>query len=253
MRLLLLGGIGEALQCAEKLTLKLAGTEHTLIYSLLGKGRKPQLDCAARVGGFGGVAGLIEYIGLNRINLLIDMTHPYAEQISNHAKAAAKASGIPLWAYRRPPWPDKWLVNCFQYTDWSQLVGLLKCYRAPFFSIGQTPFEHIDDIPKHQHWCIRCLQKPQPEVTSKTQQYTVLESIGPFDLEQEINVFQTGKIDVLVTKNSGGSSVSAKLEAALQLNIPVCVLKRPHLPTAQREFDNIAALSREILYHCQLL
>jgi len=253
MRLLILGGIGEAIQCAETLAEEFADTEHTLIYSLLGIGRQPQLNCEVRVGGFGGVTGLIEYISSNKIAVLIDMTHPYAEQISDHAKAASDTTGIPLWAYRRPPWPGEWLINCFQYTNWSELMNLLKCYHAPFFSIGQAPFDHIGEIPKNQHWCIRCAQILEPGVVSKTKQYTVLESTGPYDLEHELNVFQASKIDVLVTKNSGGSSVSAKLEAAGQLNIPVCVLKRPLLPKAQREFDNIAVLHQEILYHCKLL
>ena len=250
MRLLILGGISEAKKCAEKLCANFAETDHTLIYSLLGKGRRPQLDCEVRVGGFGGVTGLLNYITLNKITMLIDITHPYAVQISNNAKSAADAIGIPLWAYRRPPWTGELGTNYFQYSQWSELMELIKPYRAPFFSIGQAPFNYIEKIPKHQHWYIRCVQKPEPELVNYNEQYTVQESIGPYDLEQELNLFQTRKIDVLVTKNSGGNSVSAKLEAANQLNISVCVLERPCLPKAQREFDNITVLMREILYHC---
>ena len=252
VRLLLLGGISEAKTCAEKLCADFAETDHTLIYSLSGKGRRSQLDCEVRVGGFGGVAGLVDYIGLNKITMLLDITHPYAVQISKNAKTAADAMDIPLWAYRRPPWLDELYATWMHYSRWSELMGLLKPYRSPFFSIGQSPIEYIAEIPRNQHWTIRCAHKTSTDVASLGGQYTVLESIGPFNLEEELALFQTRKIDVLVTKNSGGNSISAKLEAARQLGIPVCVLKRPGLEKAHREFDNIAVLRREILYHSQL-
>ncbi len=251
MRLLLLGGIGEAIKCAEKLHESLLETAHTLVYSLLGKGRYPSLDCDVRVGGFGGVTGLIDYIAVNDISMLVDITHPYATKISQNAIVAADTTGIPLWAYRRPSWQGELGVDSYEFSRWSELMALLKPYYAPLFSIGQAPFEHIDHIPTNQHWYIRCVQRPKPEIVHYAGQYTALEFTGPFELEQELNVLQTHKIDVLVTKNSGGSSISAKLDAAKQLNIPICVLKRPRLPKAHREFDKLAVLTQEILYHCK--
>jgi precorrin-6A/cobalt-precorrin-6A reductase len=131
-------------------------------------------------------------------------------------------------------------------------MDLLKPFRNPFFSIGQSPIEHIAEIPRSQHWTIRCAHKARADVVNHGAQYTVLESIGPFNLGKELALFQTRKIDVLVTKNSGGNGVSAKLAAARQLDIPVCILKRPGLAKAHREFDNITVLMREILYHSKL-
>ena len=253
MRLLLLGGISEAKKCAEKLCADFTETKHTLIYSLSGKGRRPQLSCEVQVGGFGGVTGLADFIGLNKITMLVDMTHPYAVQISKNAKTAADLTGIPIWAYRRPPWLNELRADWMHYSQWPELMELLKPYHAPFFSIGQSPIDHINEVPKSQHWTIRCAQNIRPDAISHGDQYTVLESIGPFDIKQELNLMQTRKIDVLVTKNSGGDSVSAKLKAARQLHIPVCMLKRPTLAKAHREFDNIAVLRQEILYHCQLI
>ena len=119
-------------------------------------------------------------------------------------------------------------------------------------SATEFDIEHIAEIPRSQHWTIRCAHRARADVANHGTQYTVLESIGPFNLEKELALFQTRKIDVLVTKNSGGKGVSAKLAAARQLDIPVCVLKRPGPAKAHREFDNITVLMREILYHSKL-
>ncbi|MGB9090964.1 MAG: precorrin-6A/cobalt-precorrin-6A reductase, partial [Pseudomonas farsensis] len=75
-RILLLGGVTEALAIARTL-----GPQH--IYSLAGVGRVPQdLTCQVRVGGYGGAEGLAHFLREQRIELLIDATHPYAAQIS---------------------------------------------------------------------------------------------------------------------------------------------------------------------------
>ena len=78
-RILLLGGVTEALAIARTL-----GPQH--VYSLAGMGRVPtDLHCQVRVGGYGGAEGLAQYIREQRIDLLLDATHPYAAQISHNA------------------------------------------------------------------------------------------------------------------------------------------------------------------------
>src|ERR1700753_541059 len=66
MRVLLLGGTGDALQIAR-------GLAANDVYSLAGIGKPPDgLTCTLRVGGFGGAHGLQTYLATERIGLLID-------------------------------------------------------------------------------------------------------------------------------------------------------------------------------------
>lgn len=237
MRILILGGIGEAVRLARRLA-----PVHTVTYSVVGKGRMPELPCPTRVGGFGGAKGLAAFLSENGIELLIDATHPYAAQISRNAAQAAQAASIPLWACRRPAWRPQPGDDWRGVADWAGIVAALRKFRRPFFTIGLEPLRHAAEIPLEQHWLVRCLAA-EPLATPRL---TLRCAAGPFALEQELALLREGRVDVLVAKNSGGAAVEAKLAAARQLHVPVVMLERPVLPKAEREFAEIERLAVEL-------
>ncbi|WP_434772636.1 cobalt-precorrin-6A reductase [Pseudomonas entomophila] len=231
-RLLLLGGITEALALARRL-----GPEHT--YSLAGVGRVPDdLRCQVRVGGYGGAEGLATYLREMHVDLLIDATHPYAAQISGNAARAAAAVGIPCWALRRPAWQagpeDDWR----EVADWSALIDALAPFRRPLFTLGREPLRHLDEIPAHQFWTLRAL-----EACPGNARCEVIGARGPFHLEDERALFARGQFDVLVSKNSGSGATEPKLEVARERGMPVLVLARPRLSAVDREFFDVEALA----------
>ena len=235
MRILLLGGIGEAVQLARRLA-----SRHELIYSLAGRTRpKADLPGAVRVGGFGGVEGLRDFLRQESIELLLDVTHPYADQIGHHAVLAAKQADIPVWAYRRPPWQPETGDNWWPLRDWSELRIALAAFYRPLFTIGLEPLRHRHEIGPDQHWLVRCLEA-QPEPLSRL---TVLNATGPFSLEEELHLLRHWQADVLVSKNSGGKAVAAKLQAARLSGIPVLMWQRPELSAADEEFDTVGAIA----------
>ncbi|MFJ4432729.1 cobalt-precorrin-6A reductase [Pseudomonas sp. NPDC089395] len=236
-RILLLGGVTEALAIARQL-----GPEH--VYSLAGIGRVPQdLACQVRVGGYGGAEGLARYLREAGITLLIDATHPYAAQISRNAATAARAVGIPCWALRRPAWQaqpgDEWR----EVEDWAGLIDALKPFRRPLFTLGREPLQHLDEIPPGQFWTLRALQ-----ACPGNDRCEVIGARGPFQREDEQALFARRQIDVLVSKNSGSVATEPKLEVARALGVPVLILKRPVLPGVDREYlsseELMAALSK---------
>ncbi|MBK8751123.1 MAG: cobalt-precorrin-6A reductase [Candidatus Competibacteraceae bacterium] len=233
MRILILGGIGEAVTLARTLA-----PVHAVTYSVAGKGRAPDLSCSVRSGGFGGSEGLALFLREQRIEQLIDATHPYAAQISRNAAHAARLAKVPLWAYRRPAWRpqpgDDWRF----VADWTALMAALRKFQRPFFTIGLEPLRHWPDIPPGQHWLVRCLAAKAPA----TPHLTLLCVTGPFTLEQETALLRDSQIDALVAKNSGGGAVEAKLAAARFAGVPVVMLERPVLPTVEREFAAVEQL-----------
>lgn len=235
-RILLLGGVTEALAIARTL-----GPEH--IYSLAGIGRVPtDLTCQVRVGGYGGAEGLAQFVQDQRIDLLLDATHPYAATISHNAARAAQLSGITCWALRRPAWQPQAGDDWREISDWSELIQALKPFRRPLFTLGREPLQHLDEIPADQFWTLRAL-----DVYPGNERCEVIGARGPFLIDDERALFERRQIDVLISKNSGSTATEPKLEVARERKVPVLVLKRPALPAVEREFltlgDTLDALA----------
>ena len=227
-RIVLLGGVGDALAIARRLA-------RQDIYSLAGLGKVPaDLPCQVRVGGYGGAEGLAAFMAAEGIDLLLDITHPYAAQISANAARAAELSGVPCWALRRPGWQagdgDDWR----EVADWAALSAALEPFQRPFFTLGREPLAHMQAIPLHQHWTVRCLDD-----YPGTPRARVIGARGPFNLADERALFAAGQFDVLISKNSGSSATDPKLQVARELGLPVLLLARPPLPAVDRQFSAV--------------
>ncbi|MEI6000065.1 cobalt-precorrin-6A reductase [Paraburkholderia bengalensis] len=234
-RVLLLGGTGDALQIARQLASR-------DVYSLAGLGRVPQgLACAVRVGGFGGSEGLARYIESEGIALVIDATHPYAAQMSANAAAACRAAGVPCWALRRAGWTPQAGDDWRMVDGWDALADAICPFRRVLFTSGREPLSHLDEIPAHQFWIVRCL-----DAHAGNERARIIDARGPFDIDGERALFALNGIDVLVTKNSGGAATQAKLDVARELRVPVVMLTRPALPAVDREFESPAQVLRAL-------
>jgi len=230
-RILLLGGIGEALAIARRL-----GPQH--LYSLAGLGKVPDdLACEVRVGGYGGAEGLARFIEERGFDLLLDATHPYAAQISANAARAAQLADVPCWALRRPGWQEGADDDWREVADWPALIEALEDFRRPLFTLGREPLEHLGEIPAHQHWTVRCLQSLPGNARAE-----VLGARGPFTLDGERELFERLGTDVLVSKNSGSQATEPKLQVARERGMPVLILARPVLPEVDREFASVESL-----------
>ena len=240
-RILLLGGVTEALAIARTLD-----AQH--VYSLAGVGRVPtDLRCEVRVGGYGGAEGLAQYIREQRIDLLLDATHPYAAQISQNAARAAALSGVPCWALRRPAWVAQAGDDWREVANWSELVHALQAFRRPLFTLGREPLEHLNEIPESQFWTLRAL-----DVYPGNSRCEVIGARGPFLIDDERTLFDQRNIDVLISKNSGSSATEPKLEVARERGVPVLILQRPVLPKVDRELGAVDQLL-EALHQAHIL
>ena len=227
-RILLLGGVGDALAIARRLAPQ-------DIYSLAGLGKVPaDLPCQVRVGGYGGAEGLAAFMAAEGIDLLLDITHPYAAQISANAARAAELSGVPCWALRRPGWQADGGDDWREVADWAALSAALEPFQRPFFTLGREPLAHLQAIPLHQHWTVRCLDD-----YPGTPRARVIGARGPFNLADERALFAAGQFDVLISKNSGSSATEPKLQVARELGLPVLLLARPPLPAVDRQFSAV--------------
>ena len=243
MNILVLGGIAESKQLAAGLV----DQGHDVVYSIVGMVRRPELDCPIHTGGFSqygndGVSGLKAYLDKQSIELLIDATHPYAAEMSAHAMTAIQDSDVPCWRFERPGWDRSQIENIHGYREFADLLPMIEPFQRPFFSIGASALSCAHRRPTHQKWVVRSA-RPFDDREGIIQ----INGIGPFSVQDELALMEHYMVDALVSKDSGCSRVSAKLDAANRLGMPVFLQHRPKLVPAHREFDSIDTIMTEIV------
>jgi precorrin-6A/cobalt-precorrin-6A reductase len=226
MRVLILGGTTEASALAELLAGD-ARFEATL--SLAGRTSAPKLQpIATRVGGFGGADGLARFLRAEKIDSVIDATHPYAAQISANAVVACHQTGVPLASVVRPAWApqpgDAWQSVP---TAVAAALALGREPRRVFLSLGRQELHFFAAIQQH-HYIARLIEPPRQ--TALPHKLDLLQQRGPFDRDAELRLLRDHKINVIVSKNSGGSATYPKIEAARVLGLPVIMIARPAKP-----------------------
>jgi precorrin-6A/cobalt-precorrin-6A reductase len=211
------------------------GTE--VISSLAGRTSAPLLPAGrVRIGGFGGVDGLVAYLREQKIAAIVDATHPFAATMTAHAVAAAGRTGVPLLVLRRPGWIEQPGDVWHRVPDLVAAAALVpELGERVFLTTGRqsiAAFAEVDGC-----WFLsRSVEPPNPPLPKRTE---VLLDRGPFTVDGERDLLARHHIDVLVSKDSGGST--AKLEAARELGLPVVLVDRPPLPPATEAASTVAA------------
>jgi precorrin-6A/cobalt-precorrin-6A reductase len=236
-RLLVLGGTGDAAQLIQQ-----AATipDLAIVASLAGRTPKPNIPSVGtvRIGGFGGVAGLIQFLQDEQIDLIVDATHPFAAQISHNAAAAAIACGIPRLLVDRPGWTQVDGDNWITVADHQAAAAVLPDFGQRFFlTIGRQ--ELATFAPLTDCWFLmRMITLPDPPIPPGE----VILQQGPFSVEQEMALIEKYAIDAIVSKNSGGHATYAKIEAARRLNRPIVMIPRPVLSPGEVVETTAAAI-----------
>lgn len=221
--ILLLGGTTEAYFLAEKF--------HTLgfpvLSSLAGRTSHPKIPVGRyRIGGFGGVNGLVDTIRKEKIGLIIDATHPFAQTITDHAWHAAQMANIAYIRFERPLWQptpqDQWKI----VSSLEQAVKAIPEHSRCFLAIGRqhlAPFLQRDDV----FFVARMVEKP--ENIEQTQNLEIVLS-KPKTEDEEREFLIKHHFDCLVCRNSGGNASFHKLAAARKLGLPVIMITRKEQP-----------------------
>ncbi|WP_370280216.1 precorrin-6A reductase [Pontibacterium sp.] len=242
-KLLLLGGTADARRMTKALLEKNGEQKQQLqiVYSVAGLVRTPELPCEVLVGGFSQFGGLATYICNQKIDAILDVTHPFAATMSSTAVSVAKDLGIPCWRFHRPEWQQQPGDNWRLFDDWQTLIPALAGKKSVLLTAGQLTQGAVDQLVAQtgddQRIILRTAAPPRVDLPDSVEW---IKGIGPFRLEDERVLFEQYEVDALVTKNSGGASTEAKLHAARELGVEVFMLQRPELPDADQQFSDIA-------------
>jgi len=231
LRVLVLGGTGEARCLAERLV---ADERISVITSLAGVTREPRSFAGAlRTGGFGGAKGLQTFVVDERIDLLIDAAHPFAAQISANAAKASRGSGIQCLRLERPPWELQEGDRLTNVPDVQAAADAIPRGARAFVTVGRqdvAAFLVREDISV----VARMIEPPDVAVPDHAE---IILARPPFALADEKALMETKGISVLVAKNSGGTATEAKIVAARELSLQVIMVVRPEKPPVPTAAD----------------
>jgi precorrin-6A/cobalt-precorrin-6A reductase len=220
-KILILGGTGEGRAAARRL----AASGAQVISSFAGRlDALPDVPGSVRVGGFGGAAGLAAYLAAEGVTRVIDASHPFAAAISRHARQACAELGLPLERIERPLWTkhpgDRW-----HWADDAAMAARMapKLGRRILLTVGAGGVPTFAKVGGPVY-VVRLIEAPARLALPHSQ---VVLGRGPFAVDDEITLMRLFRIDLLVSKASGGWATQAKITAARRLKIPVILIRRP--------------------------
>ncbi len=235
MRVLLLGGTAEGRALA-----KVLHPQVDIVSSLAGRVPDPALPVGpVRIGGFGGVDGLHRWLRDEGIGAVVDATHPFAATMTAHAAQACSELRVPHLVLARPPWDPGSAIVVASDLDAAKEVAHQQ-YSRVFLTTGRSGVAVFAD--SDAWFLIRAVTAPADAVMPRHHQ--LLLSRGPYHYDDELKLFAEHRIDVLVTKNSGGDMTRGKVDAAAALDVPVVMVARPPLPDGVPTVDTVAAAAR---------
>lgn len=240
MRVLLLGGTAEARALAARLH-----PHVDVISSLAGRVSDPALPVGAvRIGGFGGVEGLREWVRDEHIDAVVDATHPFAATITAHAAEVCGELRLPYLLLARPAWDPGAAIVATSDTHAAEVIARERFLRV-FLTTGRSG---VAAFAESDAWfLIRAVTAPDNDMLPR--HHELLLSRGPYRYAEEYALLREHRIDVLVTKNSGGKMTRAKLDAAAALDVPVVMVNRPPRPIGVMSVGNVDAAAEWVTEH----
>ncbi len=218
---LILGGTEQAAALAARLVNQ---GEVEVVTSLAGRTSDPApLAGAVRIGGFGGIDGLVRYLRENDIAQVIDATHPFATRISRNAVAACGETGISLQVLDRPEWRRQ------PGDDWREVASLeaaataLPAGAKIFLALGRQYLQAFA-ARTDCHFVVRMIDPPATPLPFA--RFDLLLGRASADAGAEAALFERHHITHLVCRNSGGEAGYGKVLAARELGLPVVMLGR---------------------------
>lgn len=219
-KILILGGTAEAAAIARRLVD--AGAD--VVTSLAGRTSNPApLPGHTRIGGFGGAEGLARYIAENGIAKVIDATHPFANRISQNARLACAAAGIPLERPERPAWEKRPGDIWMEVQSLGEAAAALPAGARVFLALGRQHLAAFEGRPDC-HFVVRMVDPP--EATLGLAGYDLILGKPSADPHEEAELFRTHRVTHLVCRNSGGDAGYGKIAAARSLELPVIMVRR---------------------------
>ncbi len=231
-----IAGTGEAVALAHRLAAEGILCLVTVTTAAARQSYSETPNLRVRVGGLE-VATLGEFIEAQGIGAVLDVSHPFAVEISQGAIAAAQALNLPYWRYERPslaPSPARSLV-CSVVNPVANLEALLTpdtlAGQRVLLTLGYRWLHHFAPWQAQATLFARILPSTVALGAALEAGFTPDRLIAlrpPITADLEQALWQQWRITRVITKASGGpGGEDTKRAIAERLGIPLYILARP--------------------------
>lgn len=233
MRTLLVGGTYLARDVGEELSMR--GWQITSIVDAKLSPRLYPLATEVLPGGLGGPAQLVSWSRQHGVELIIDATHPFEEDLSVDAAELALSTGVPLFMLSPAPFtsPATVVPNVS-----AAAAEAARKFHHVLVDVGPKVGEFAAD--EHSMYVLRLVEGPEFQGPLPLRHQIMREKVhniaGDFrhpstelqrSIETEKQLIRDYQIDGIVLREDGSPDGAITLAAAEQLRIPVILVARP--------------------------
>ncbi|MCL6518069.1 precorrin-6A reductase [Alicyclobacillus sp.] len=211
-----------------------------------------QAGLEARVGRLdpAGMQSLLQNIGAR---LLVDASHPFAEEAHRTAMAAAKAAGIPYVRYERAEKSFEGLQRITVVDTYEAAAEVAYERKGSVFLATGGKTLALFAKRLYGQPGIRMVVRLLPRIDNMAQcealgisHRDIVAMLGPFSYELNQALFRHFGTTLMITKESGDAgAVDEKVQAAVDMGIDVVVIARPKLAYGTR-FSTVEEILQEV-------
>jgi cobalt-factor III methyltransferase len=182
----------------------------------------------------------------SQARVIVDATHPFAQQMSEQLIGLSKELGIPYLRYERPSAFETGGSLCDSVADAAERA--IAVGQRIFLATGSKDLATFLNAPNagEREWFVRIT--PEPAMVRRAidlgiPRDHILAMQGPFSEAFNTALWRDQRIDCVVTKDSGeAGGFSAKARAAAALKIPLLVIRRPQVayPSIATSFEAVS-------------
>ena len=191
------------------------------------------------------------FIEKNSIDIIVDMSHPYAFEVSKNAMRAAEEFSIPYYRLER----EEIHIIPDRFSEFENIDDLVKyCDGLEgniLVTLGSNNIEHFAEVKELKKFYFRIL--PKWDMVKKCEDNGILPKNiiamqGPFSLNMNKAMIEQLNIKYLVTKKGGDTGgEKEKTDACNEKGIEVILLDKPKIQYPNC-YNNIDELIKNIKY-----
>lgn len=188
---------------------------------------------------------MLEFIKEHRIHMIIDMTHPYAQLVSENVKQVSTLASIPYIRYIREK--IQYNPNCIHLASYEEAYEFLKTIEGTvFFTTGSKNIGDFEKVKGDNRFIYRIL--PALESLEECKKHHVrlqdiIGVLGSFSVVYNQAMFKEYDAQYVLMKDSGApGGTDEKIQACQGLGIQAVVIGRED----EVGYDNLDDIERII-------